>query len=120
MPFACFLVQDDIRNQQANERARIIRELRQADELQEALENVSNTQTLRQANELLWNRISYAVALTGAQDFAHAVESGVQADKDRQLQLVMSRSGAYKGGFALPPTAVRQMFPPFGMSFSHR
>ncbi len=37
----------------------------------------------------------------------------MQAEKERQLQAVTSRTGAYKGGFALPPTAVRQIFAPF-------
>ena len=46
-------------------------------------------------------------------EYAYHCWALVQAEKDRQLQAVMSRSGAYKGGFALPPSAVRQIFPPF-------
>jgi hypothetical protein len=55
------------------ERARLVAEHRAADELEEATETSSDVRVLQEATRQIWNRISYAVALTGAQDFAHSV-----------------------------------------------
>ena len=73
----CFLILIHIRltriRHPSAERARLVAEHRAADELEEATETSSDMRVLEEATRQIWNRISYAVALTGAQDFAHSV-----------------------------------------------